>query len=329
MPTGAHAAGDYAPENLERTVHGMRWQCMISALCPINDKTRAVIQQVLANNASAQYLFGLTLLVGDDLPHDRPAGIAWIAKSAELGYPPAARDITSRLRNGEAIDVNETKIANALKPQADAGDAEAMRALGPMYIGGRGVKQDPALGLDMMRRATEKGSTGAETDLANLYLNGAPGVPKDRPEALKWLTSSARHANIEAMVNLGYMSVNASGSEKDLAAGYCWLVRAGLLDQVQAQEKLSMLLAQGDKDDRGTVIAPDLVQADLWFRLTARNPFHDNSQIRAMIEPHMTTDQLNEAKRQFEAWHARTLAELKTMTLTLATPAQGNCPPMT
>jgi len=35
---------------------------------------RPLAQQVLANNASAQYPFGLTLVVGEELPPDRLAG---------------------------------------------------------------------------------------------------------------------------------------------------------------------------------------------------------------------------------------------------------------
>jgi TPR repeat protein len=329
---GALAAdtGDYAPENIVRSYGRLKWLCMLSALCPVSEKALDVIKGALANDRSAEYLLGLTLLVGDDLPMDRRSGVAWIALAAERGDPAAARDISSRLRNGEAIEVDEAKIATALQAQADAGDAESMRALGPMVIGGRGVKPDPPVGLDLLRRAADKGSTGAEIDLSQLYLNGAPGVPKDRPAAMRWLAASANHGNLQAMVSLGYMSVNGAidAPATDLAVGYCWLMRAALADQPQAQEKLSSIFSDGARDTHGTVIAADLVQADLWFRVAARSPYHDNSQIRAAIEPKMTTEQLNQAKRLFDAWHPRTVQELKTMTISLPPAAQGNCPPM-
>ncbi len=207
----------------------------VHALCPVSDNVLDTIKQALANDRSAEYLLGLTLDIGDDLPRDLKAGVAWIARAAELGDPDAARNIASRLRNGQSVDVDETKIADALKPH-----------------------------------------------LAQLYLNGAPGVPSDRPASMKCLAASAEHGNVEAMLNLGYMSL----AERDLTTGFCWLMRAALLDRAQAQEKLSSVFADGVKDDHGTVIEPDLVQADLWFRLAARSPYHDNSQIRAGIEPH-------------------------------------------
>jgi TPR repeat protein len=204
-----------------------------------------------------------------------------------------------------------------------------------MYIRGRGVTQDPAFGLDLMKRAVEKGSSGAANDLSQLYLLGATGVPQSRSEAMKWLAVSANRGNVEAMLKLGYMSMNGPprgpSSERNLADGFCWLMRAALLDQPQAQEKLSMMFAAGEKDEHGTIIPIDLIQADLWFRLAARSPYHDNSQIRAMIEPQMTTAQLGEAKRLVELWQPRKFEELKAMTISMPASAGAphNCAMMT
>jgi TPR repeat protein len=340
MASGVFAAdaGDYAPENIEKTYSRLGWICMVRPLCPVTDDVRGVIRRARGNDRSAGYLLGLTLMTGDGLPSDRNAGLAWIVRAAELGDPVAARDVAGRLRDGASIKVDETKIATALKPDAEAGEVEAMRALAPMIIRGRGIKQDPAQGLAMLTRAAENGSSGAEQDLSQLYLSGAPGVPANRPEALRWLAASARHGNVDAMVSLGYMSMNTpigvSSSERNLAEGFCWLMRAALLDQVQAQEKLSTIFAQGEKDDRGSIIAIDLIQADFWFRLAARSPYHDNSQIRSMIEPNMTTEQLDESKRLFAAWHPRTAQELKAITIALpaAIPRGASpraCPAMT
>ncbi|MGZ5855575.1 MAG: tetratricopeptide repeat protein [Xanthobacteraceae bacterium] len=321
----AHAAGDYAPENIDKTLRQLGWLCLLPPICPANSDLRKTMARASANEPSAEYLLGLTLLTGDGLPADRDAGVLWIARAAEHGEPAAARDIAGRIRNGANIKIDETKVADALKPQVEAGNVEAMRALGPMYIGGRGVKQDPAMGIGLIKRAAIQGSSDAETDLAQLYLNGAPGLAANRPEAMKWFATSASHGNIGAMVSLGYMSVNAGIGTRDLAAGYCWLMRAALLDDVRAHEKLSLIFADGEKDER-TVIAADLVQADLWFKLAARSPYHDNSQIRAAIEPKMTTDQQNEARRLFDAWRPVALQDLKTTVIKL--PGGAVCPAM-
>jgi len=337
--TAASAAepSDYAPENIEHTVDQLWWTCIIPAFCPVTSKTMRIIRRAIANDPSAAYLLGLMLRLGDGAPTDSDAGLRWIARAAELGDPDAARDISDRLRNGASIEVDETKIAAALKLRADKGDAEAMRALGPMVIRGRGAKQDLAGGLDLLKRAAEHGSSGAENDLSQLYLLGAPGVPANRTEAKKWLAVSAGHGNLDAMTKLGFMGFNTPigvpSTERNVAEGICWLMRAGMLDEPRALEEISMILARGEHDDHGGAIAIDLVQADLWFRVAARSPYHDNSQIRAMIEPQLTTDQLAEAKRLFAAWRRRTFPELKALAIPMpaAIPggaSPGNCPSM-
>ncbi len=133
------------------------------------------------------------------------------------------------------------------------------------------------------------------------------------------------------MSTLGHMSLNAGIADADIVNGYCWLVRAALLDNGQAQEKLALTFALGDKDRRA-VLAVDLIQADLWLRVAARSPFHDNSQIRARIEPNLTSDQLNEAKRLFQAWRPMRFEEVKLMSLalpaSLTSPAPRDCAAM-
>lgn len=328
-------AGPYAPDNIEHTYRRLGWLCLISAFCPINSEAREIAGRAIGDDPSAQYRLGLMLLTGDGLPGDRPAGLAWVAQAAELGEPGAARDIADRLRNGGAIKVDETKIAAALKLRADKGDAEAMRALGPMVIRGRGVERSLDEGLALMTRATQRGSSGAEVDLSQLYLLGAPGLPVDRGAARMWLAAAAGHDNVDAMTRLGFMAMNASAGAppggRNVAEGFCWLARAALLDEPRAQEELSMILARGERDDRGGAIPIDLVQADLWFRLAARSPYHDNSQIRAMIEPQMTTAQLEEATRLFAAWRPRTPQDLRTLAIPLpgAGPTPRLCPAAT
>lgn len=323
----------YAPDHIQKTASALSTICLVAPICPVSRETLGAIKRAAVGNAAAEDLLGLTLLTGDGLSQDRNTGMAWVARAAEDGDPDAARDVAGRLRNGETVKVDETKIAASLQRRVDAGDPEAMRALGPMIIRGRGAKQDLAGGLAMLKRAASLGSSGAEEDLARLYMNGAPGVTADRGESLKWFESSARHGDPNSMLTLGYLALNASNAQggKDVTRGFCWLMRAALLNGFQAQEKLSMVFASGETDERGASIAADLVQADLWLRLAARSPFHDNPQIRASIEPNMTTEQIDAAKSLVEAWRPRRLDEVKR--LDIAMPFHGGasphmCPPM-
>jgi len=329
---GGAFVGDDSPEHLDTTYRTLSLFCLVRPLCPISSEALNEMKGVLAGRSDAEYGLALALLTGDGLPSDRAAGIAWMARAAEHGEPGAARDVYDRLRNGENVAIDERRIASALKKRVEADDAEAMRALGPMIVRGRGVKQDPTAGLALMRRAFDLGSTGAAGELAHLYLLGAPGLPADRGQFLNWMQASARRGDSEAMLSIGYAAMNPPGTstDRDLTLSFCWLMRAALLDNPRAQEKLSLTFEQGETDGRLT-IAADLVQADAWLRLAARNPFHDNSQIRGAIEPKMTSDEIDAAKRLVDAWRPREFAELASLPIALPAPAGVSprlCPAM-
>jgi TPR repeat protein len=38
---------------------------------------------------------------------------------------------------------------------------------------------------------------------------------------MKWLAMSARHGDVDAMNNLGHMSMNAAMADRNLVDGYC------------------------------------------------------------------------------------------------------------
>lgn len=323
----AHAAdrGPYAPENIENTEKGFYWVCMVRPICPVSEKVRDLVKRVIGRDRAAEYELGVALVNDEEGMGDPDIGLVWIAHAAERGEPRAARDIAARLHSGSTIDIDEAKVIEAIKPQADSGDLESIRALAALMIAGRGVGPDVAAAVALLQQAAKNGSSGAEYDLAQLYMSGAQGFPANHSEAVKWFVASARHGNVDAMVSLGFASVDAPASTRNLAKGYCWLMRAALLDNPQAQEKLSAILASGDKDDHGTVISSDLAQAALWFRLAARKPAYDNPQIRARIEPQMSAAQFDEVQRQLEHWRPHNVQELKSLTVTLPATSQ-NCP---
>ena len=107
----AAEAGDYAPANILKADKMLGWLCMINATCPVSAQVRSVITRAIANDRAAEYLLGLTLLTGDGLPRDRAAGMVWVVRAAEQGEPDAARNVAGRMRNGEAIQIDETKVA--------------------------------------------------------------------------------------------------------------------------------------------------------------------------------------------------------------------------
>jgi len=313
----AWAEGEYGPANAAQAVSDMRLGCMIYIRCPIDPSAFQTMRRAVAGERDAQVELAKLLDRGEGgLPRDLNAATGWYGRAAEQGHVPSALELNRRRHEGMAIEADEGKIAAALRVAVEAGDIEAMRALADMDIYGRGGPRNPQEALALLHRAADKGSALAELDLGSLYLQGAPGVQQDLHEGFRWFSTAARHGNLEAMEQLGSLYLHTSdASLQDPAEAYRWLMRASLLDAPRSQEALSVLLADGASLNGQTVIAPDPIQADMWFRLAARSPFHDNSSIRHSIEGNMTSAELEEAKKLAADWHPRPLAEVLAMTI--------------
>ncbi len=340
------AQSGLGPAEAESTLGSLRYRCALQALCPLSAHSYDLLTRAVAGERVSQHFFGLKLYGGDGAPLDRKAGLAWIARAAEAGMPTAADWIQRRQENGEDIDVDETKVAKALKGQADAGSAEAARVLALMTIRGRGVTQDPQAGVALLLKSVERSVGGeGEFKIAQLYLVGTNGLPRDHEEAMKWYTRAAQRGHVLAMSTLGGLWQNAPMADlldamkagqfpikqkfvPDVVQGYCWRVRAALMGSTLAQYQLAMMLNGRSSDSRGNVIEPDLVLADYWFRLGARSPEYDNSQVRAAIEPKMTTAEIDRAKKMVADWRELDFERMKATPIAIPGKEGRTCPPM-
>src|SRR5262249_18832850 len=255
---------------------------------------------------------------GGGVASDMRAAAGWCGKAAEQGHVAAALELNRLRHEGADISADETKIAAALRLEVDKGDRDAMRALADMQIYGRGLPRDAEQGLALLRRAVAAGSAVAAADLANLFLSDAPGIPRNPAQGFHWMAESAHLGNTAAMLDLGSMYFNyPDAAMRDPAEGYRWLMRGALVDNPAAQELLSGVLAQGAMVGALAIIPPNPIAADMWLRLAARSPFHDNASQRRQIESNMTTAQLAEAKERADAWRPISLDEVLAMTIPL------------
>jgi TPR repeat protein len=344
------------PADAEKTLSSLQYTCLLPALCPLSDENYAGLKRALAGDRESQFWLGYSLLNGRGAPSDRKAGLAWIAKAAEAGLPQAVRYVENKLQDGENIELDETKAATALKAQADKGDVESMLVLAPMMIRGRGTAQDPDGGIALMLKAADRSKGGkVEYEIAELYLIGTNGLEANHAEAMKWYTRAASRGNIDAMSTLGGLWENEptkdwskmmeklrqggdlaqlvkeqekTAFKRNIAESYCWRVRAALLDSNLSQYELALMMSRSDSDSFGNERKPDLVQADFWFRLGARNREYDNSQVRGAIEPKMTTAQLEQAKKLVVDFRKLDFEQMKATPITLPGADKKLCPPM-
>jgi TPR repeat protein len=197
------------PADAENTLGSLHYRCALQVLCPLSAANYDTLKKAIAGERGNQFFLGLNLISGDGAPMDRKAGLAWIAKAAEAGLPFAARYVDDKLRNGEDIEVDETKVATALKKQADVGGVESMRALAPMMIRGRGTEQNPQAGIALLLKAAEQGKGGEiEQQIADLYLIGTNGLAADHEEGMKWYAIAASRGNVRAMATLDCLALS-------------------------------------------------------------------------------------------------------------------------
>jgi TPR repeat protein len=339
-----HADSGLAPATAESALGSLKYKCALQALCPLGEGKYDMLKGAIAGDRVDQLLFGLDLVDGRGVPRDVAAGKAWIAKAAEAGHPAAAEWIQQRVRNGEEVEVDEAKVAAALKRQADAGDIESMRVLAPMIMGGRGLAKDPQAGIALLRKAGEQSKDGyVAYQIAELFLRGTSGMPHDHDEAMRWYTIAASRGHIFSMETLGglwenvpmndFLAAMRAGQpdnvfKPDIVQSYCWRMRASLMGGRLAQYELAQSLSRRSSDSRGNVIEPDLVEADVWFRLAARTASYNNAQVRARIEPELTTAQLDEVKKRVAAWRDLSFAEMKATSIAIPGKEGQTCPPM-
>lgn len=117
-----------------------------------------------------------------------------------------------------------------LRRAAEAGDAQAMDALGDRYRAGRGVEQNDALAAVWYYQAAEAGNPEAMFDVAVMFFYGY-GTDQNIPAAREWLNRAAKANEPRALFYLGLCSRNGDqrlSIGKDTAKAQDYLIRAAV-----------------------------------------------------------------------------------------------------
>lgn len=143
----------------------------------IGDGTKTDIKQALywykkaadKANRSAQYHLGIYFY--NTKKYDK--SIYWLKKSAEKGYPEAKGQLgLSYQMSGkpkEAIKIWQEDVKN--------GNTFSQYHLGFVYLSNKSTRRQ---GLELLKKAADKGSKGAILTLADVYYYGRMGVPKNK-----------------------------------------------------------------------------------------------------------------------------------------------------
>lgn len=137
-------------------------------------------------------------------------------------------------------------LAQQLKEQAEAGDAEAQFQLGAQLIlGDTKNKKFAAQGAAWIQKAAKQGFPRAMHFLGALYEDGI-GVEQDLKLAAKWYQAAADKDMPEAQTALGLLYAQGKGVEKDTAKAVDWVKKAADKNHLEAQTIYGQMLVRGD-----------------------------------------------------------------------------------
>jgi len=144
----------------------------------------------------------------------------------------------------------------------DQDNTYAERLLGIMYIKGRGVPQDYALGMRWMRIAANKGLADAQNEVGILYQRGW-GVERNEAEAVKWFRLAADQGLVIAQNNLADTYALGLGVPQDFGEAFRWYHLAADQSSSYAENVIGIAY------EHGLYVAQDYAEAFRWYRRAA------------------------------------------------------------
>ena len=248
----------------------------LGRLCEQDDPARALqhyLQAAEAGDAEAMWALGCLLGQPDGPPgtdHDPVQAHAWCIRAAQAGHAGALLALAS-----SCAETHPERTEAALRRAAEAGSAEAQWRLGQLsntgdavarqqaahwfqmasrqghvaalgalalaYYKGDGVPAHPALGLQLLTEAAERGDAASRWNLALLLAAGSDQRPRDLPGALLWCGQAAEAGFVPAQASMGVLCASAGRQEEAVQ----WWRRAASAGDVEAQYNLALALLHG------------------------------------------------------------------------------------
>jgi TPR repeat protein len=143
--------------------------------------------------------------------------------------------------------------------------------------------------------AAEQGLDLAQYNLAILYFTGR-GVEKNVGLAFKWTEAAALQGHVAAQFNLGSLYYAGNGTTIDRDKAVEMFGKAAKAGHANAAFLLANMFSEGDHVNK------DPVQAHAWASMAISNKNEEAISLRKDLEKHMSSEQLNQARRLFARW---------------------------
>ena len=179
----------------------------------------------------------------------------------------------------------------AIKADAEKGDAEAQYILGSWYATGNGVATNEAEAVKWFREAAENNLPQAQYSLGYSYALGV-GVKKNTTEAAKWFYKAAQKGDQNAQFFLGLAYNHGEGVIKNPTEAAKWFNRAAEQGNPLAEYSLGIAYYYGE----GVVI--NYIEAYKWINLASAQGIKPAKNYLSNIQQQMTSEQIAEAQKQ-------------------------------
>lgn len=147
---------------------------------------------------------------------------------------------------------------------------------------------------ELLKRA-QAGDANAQNELGIHYSEGK-GLPQNYLEAKDWFKKAADQGHTGAQVNLGTLYSLGQGAPFSDHMALFWFQKAADQRNALAFAKLGMMY------ERGRGVAQNLVEAHMWYNLSAAYGEKRAAESRNAVAKRMTTDQLAQAEERAKKW---------------------------
>ncbi|MDO9177111.1 MAG: tetratricopeptide repeat protein [Agitococcus sp.] len=180
-------------------------------------------------------------------------------------------------------------------PLAESGNAEAQNRIGNMYLEGFGVEENYEQALKWCTKSAEQGYPNAWHNLGFMYSNGK-GVAQSDIKAVEWYRKAADQGVAAAQVNLGIAYEDGLGVDRDYEQAAEWYRKAAEQNRATGLNNLGIMYLHG----RG--VRENHISAQTLFILASVIGSEEGEKNKRVLEPQLSFEELDEAKRLAKSW---------------------------
>ncbi|MCO6411165.1 MAG: sel1 repeat family protein [Thiogranum sp.] len=211
-----------------------------------------------------------------------------------------------------------TRLFEENLAKAQSGDPDAQYEVGIMFLKGQGVEADRAQAVKWLTsasaagneaaaaklrrmddregkfqellKAAENGDSGAQYDIAMMYLKGQ-GIEQDKTQARLWLNRAAKQGDAKAITRLGILNYKGELGKRDYSEAQ------RLFEQVQDESVLAQYYL-GEMYAAGEGVEMNYATAIDWYRRAADGGFRRASGKIINLEEELKMQQRRDARRE-------------------------------